>query len=93
MSDTTDGGTVRDERTLREESIAARLAEVKVIAMGVSEHLARAIGGYNVLTKKLGELASLIGEPSTEDLQRALTRMKGGADDGAVQKPRIITEG
>lgn len=78
---------------MREESIAARLAETKVIAMGVSEHLARAIGGYNVLTNKLGELARLLGEPSTEDLQRALTRMKGGADDGAVQKPRIITEG
>ena len=93
MSDTNDGGTGRDERTLREESIVARLAEVKVIAMGVSEHLARAIGGYNVLTNKLGELARLLGEPSTEDLQRALTRMKGGADDGAVQKPRIITQG
>ena len=93
MSDTNDGGTGRDEHTLREESIVARLAEVKVIAMGVSEHLARAIGGYNVLTNKLGELARLLGEPSTEDLQRALTRMKGGADDGAVQKPRIITQG
>jgi hypothetical protein len=95
MSDTTDGGTGRDERTLRDEALAARLAEATVaarFALASAQQTHRAAVGE---VQTLEALAAIMGAPTAEELKRAAARLMGGAvekADAAPPKPRIITD-
>ncbi len=96
MSDA-DHGTVGEatpEPTLRAEALAARLAEVKVLAIQASAMLRNAQGAHVALMNGLAGLSALIGEPTEADLKRALTRLRAaaGVDEEAPPKPRILTD-
>lgn len=98
MTDTTDHGTVGEatpEPTLRAEALAARLAEVKVLAVSASATLRNANAAHVALMQGLTGLARLLGEPTESDLQRALSRLRAaaGVDEEAPPKPRILTDG
>lgn len=104
MSDTTDGGTGRDERTLREEAIAARLADL-VVAVGLANQAAAlAVSTATAAARvgaALGAYCGLAGipEPSQEEIERARERLVaslGGSPErngAAPPKPRIVTDG
>ncbi len=100
MSDATDGGTGRDERTLRDELLAARLADL-VIATRLASHSASAAAAAAArMDAALGAYFHLAGatEPTTAELQSAQRRALASLGrlpekaDAAPPKPRIITD-